>query len=223
ACLKRFFNRLTDWGYLGAGMNPARGVKPLREPPGRMKFLSPEQARILLDACPPHIKLLVLLLMMSGMRLGEAIRLLWDDIDFERNVIIVRDSKIGERREVPMTDTLRDALSRADRRCDHVFCTPAGKPYACTRSIWETFKRATRKAGIDDLRLHDLRHHFASSLRMKGADLLDIMEYLGHKSLEMVRRYAHVTTQRKQEVIKLLNGDIRATSEPEVVQLDKAR
>ena len=161
--------------------------------------------------------------MMTGMRLGEAIKLLWDDIDFNRNIIIIQDSKIGERREVPMTDTLRDALSRADRRCDHVFCTPAEKPYTCTRSIWETFKRATRKAGIDDLRLHDLRHHFASSLRMKGADLLDIMEYLGHKSLSMTKRYAHVTTQHKQEVIQLLNGDIRATSEPEVVQLDKAR
>ena len=104
-----------------------------------------------------------------------------------------------------------------------IFIFQAIASTACTRSIWETFKRATRKAGIDDLRLHDLRHHFASSLRMKGADLLDIMEYLDHKSLEMVRRYSHVTTQHKQEVIQLLNGDIRATSEPEVVQLDKAR
>jgi integrase len=151
-------------------------------------------------------------IMMKEMRLGEALKLRWLDVDFDRNVITIRNSKNGERREVPMTDYLHKTLAGKSKDSDHVFCTPAGKPYTSGRSLWETFKRATKKVGIVDLRLHDLRHHFASSLRMKGVDLLDIKEYLGHKSITMTMRYAHITTERKKAVIKCLDGDFVETS-----------
>ena len=205
ACLKRFFNHMIRMGHVGK--NPVKEAKFLREPPGRVRYLSNEQSKLLLEKLPPHVKPLAILLMSTGMRVGEAKRLLWTDVDFGREVIIIRNSKNGERREIPMTDTLRKTLAAMPKKCDNVFCTPAGKPYSGTRGIWETFKRASSKAGIDDLHVHDLRHHFASSLRMKGVDLLDIKEYLGHKTLTMTMRYAHITTERRKQIIKCLDGD----------------
>lgn len=201
-CLRRFFYRAMDWGL--ADSNPVKGVRRLREPPGRMKILSPDEAKKLLDACGPGLRPIVILALHTGMRRGEILGLKWGDVDFNRGVILVRRSKNGESREIPMTKTLREALSGLPRVSDTVFTSSKGGPY---RSIRNAFNRAVREAGFAGLRFHDLRHVFASNLRMGGADLFLLQELLGHKTLAMTMRYAHITCSRKREVMGVLDGE----------------
>lgn len=200
SCLRRLFNRMIEFGF--TTKNPVKGVKLLRQPPGRLKMLSHAEEKRLLDACLPQLRPLVIAALSTGMRRGELLALTWDAVDFDRNVITVRNSKNGESREIPMTGRLRATLLGLPRSAEKVFCSGRGTPYKSVRIV---FDNAVKRAGLKDFRFHDLRHVFASNLRMKGADLLDIKDYLGHKTLAMTSRYAHVTNKRKQEVIKLLD------------------
>ena len=213
ACLKRLFNRMVEWG-LFIGENPTKGVKFLRQPPGRIKFLSEEEKERLLNSCNPWLKPIVLTALHTGMRRGEILNLKWNDIDFNRNVVIVRNSKNGERREIPLSNRLREMLKSLPMNGECVFHSRAGNPY---RSIRTAFATAVKRAGLDDFHFHDLRHVFATTLKTRGADLSDIKEYLGHKSLEMTNRYSHVTSERKQSIIKLLDGHQMDTGEQERV------
>jgi integrase len=212
ACLRRLFYRMMDWGF--AEGNPVKGIKFLRQPPGRIKFLSEEEKDRLLDACNSYLKPVVMTALFAGLRRGEILSLKWEDIDFRRNVIIVRNSKNGERREVAISERLREVLAALPRNDERVFSCRNGSSY---KSIRTAFTTAVRKAGFVDLRFHDLRHVFATTLKNRGADLDDIKEFLGHKSLDMVMRYAHITSERKQETIKLLDGHCLDTGGEETV------
>jgi site-specific recombinase XerD len=97
-------------------------------------------------------------------------------------------------------------LKNLPRRHERVFLTPEGEPYRSGRAVLESFQRASAKVGIRDMRFHDLRHVHATNLRSAGADLADIKENLGHKTLVMTNRYAHVTNKRRQDVMRLLDG-----------------
>jgi integrase len=155
------------------------------------------------------------------MRRGEILGLRWDDVDFNRDVILVRRSKNGESREIPMTRKLRATLFDLPRTSDQVFTSRKGEAY---RSIRNAFLRAVRSAELRDLRFHDLRHVFASNLRMGGADLFLLKELLGHKTLAMTMRYAHITCTRKREVIGVLDGEFLESGSGDVVRevIDKA-
>ena len=220
ACLRRLFNRMIEWGL--ADENPVRGIKLLRQPPGRIKFLSEDEKERLLDACNPWLKPVVLTALHTGMRRGEILSLRWEDVDFRRNVIVVRNSKNGERREVALSERLRGSLTDLPRGDGLVFSCRAGNPY---KSIRTAFTTAVRRAGFVDLHFHDLRHVFATTLKSRGADLGDIKECLGHKSLEMTDRYSHVTSARKRAVIGLLDGHYLDTGGEETVlfAIDKRR
>jgi len=219
ACLRRLFYRMMEWGF--ADENPVKGVKFLRQPPGRLKMLSPEEEKRLLDECCPSLKPVVITALNTGMRLGEIMNLEWNNIDFYHGFITVRNSKNGESRQIPMNETLRITLQNLPKSSDKVFTSRNGKPY---RSIRTAFENAVRRAGLRDFRFHDLRHCFASKLRIKGADLADIKEYLGHKSFEMTMRYAHITPERKKDVIRLLDGHYLDTGTNEkVISLKEER
>ncbi|MEM8933646.1 MAG: site-specific integrase, partial [Acidobacteriota bacterium] len=136
-----------------------------------------------------HLELLVVLAVSTGARRGELLSLRWPDIDLGRRQAIVQHSKNGDRRVLPLHGRALDLLCRHGqvRPIDDDRLFPiAGFP----RSAWE---RARRAAGLNDLRFHDLRHTAASHLAMHGATLVELAEILGHRSLQMVRRYAHLT------------------------------
>jgi len=217
ACLRRLFYRMMEWGL--AESNPVKGVKFLKEPPGRIAFLSIEEEKRLIDACPDNLKPIVIVALDTGMRKSEILNLKWQDIDFNREVIIVRNSKNGESREIPMTNRVKELLTGLSRYGENVFCSKNGASYKSLRSTWESFHRAVLKAGLNGLRFHDLRHVFATNLRSAGADLADIKECLGHKTLAMTNRYAHVTNKRKKDVIKLLDSHYLDTEEAKVLTM----
>jgi integrase len=190
----------------GSERNPVSKIKLLREPSGRVRYLTDEEEARLMAALPTdadHQRVTVLL--QTGLRKSEFLGLRWKDADLRAGVLTVPRSKNGETRHVPMTSDVRNILSRLPRPLDGsalVFSNTVG-----TRDFrWakKTFVAAVRAAEIDDFRFHDLRHTFASRLAMEAADLLAIKDLGGWKSLAMVQRYAHLSPAHRREAIERL-------------------
>ena len=165
--------------------NPVRKIKRLREPRGRVRFLSEEERQRLLDACQVsnsrYLYKVVVLALATGARKGEILSLRWADVNFNREVLTFHETKNGERRTVPLTGQAL-TLMRQHAKVRHlnttlVFPDVAGKQPADVRDAWEC---AVKRAGIADFRFHDLRHTAASYLAMNGASLMEIAEILGH-------------------------------------------
>ena len=191
--IRRLFNLAVEWGYIE---KPPFRLKPFPEPKGRVRYLSPEEKRRLLEACEaPKLKLMVMIALWTGMRAGEIKRLRWEDIDWEAGVIRVRPGKTHEERRVPLLEPLREFLS------------PLRKPSGPVVGEYEykpSFRRAVRRANIQDFHFHDLRHTFATRLVMAGVDLRTVAELLGHKTLRMVMRYAHFAPGQLERVRRVM-------------------
>jgi integrase len=182
----------------------------LREPSGRVRYLSDEEERTLakvLATDEDRDRLRVLL--QTGLRKSEFLGLCWKDMDFKAAVLTIPLSKHGGTRHVPLTSEVRAILARRPRPLDSsalVFPNSVGG----VDLHWaeKAFPEAVRAAGIENFRLHDTRHTFASRLAMAGVDLLTIKELGGWKTLSMVQRYAHLSpSHRRQAIERLVSRD----------------
>lgn len=203
-----------EWGW--AARNPARDVRRYKEPRGRVRFLSDDERRRLLAACEtsycPYIYLIVVLALSTGMRKGEIRHIRWPDTDLDQGAIVLQKTKNGERRRVAVRGLALELLRKHAkvRRIDTDFLFPGARsarkdrPFDITKS-WED---ARRRAGIEDFRFHDTRHSAASYLAMNGATPLEIAEVLGHKSLDMVKRYSHLAESHVAGVVERMNRRI---------------
>ena len=147
-----------------------------------------------------------MLALATGARQGEIIGLTWKDVDLETGRLTFHETKNGERRSVTVTgealNVLRDHSKVRRIDSDLVFPGNTGKP-AYLRNAW---LQALGDAEIKDFRWHDIRHTSASYLAMSGATLAEIAEILGHKTLQMVKRYAHLTEDHKAEVLERMTS-----------------
>lgn len=202
ATLKCVFNRAIAWGKF-QGVNPVKGIKFLNENNTRLRYLEKEEIVKLLKHCRGHLSPVVVIALNTGMRKGEILNLKWHDIDFRRGIIYLLRTKNNERREIPMNEAVRIALIKVRKHPDspYVFCNKKGQPFFDVRT---SFSRAIKKAGITNFRFHDLRHTFASHLVMSGVDLNTVRELMGHKSLEMTLRYAHLSPDHKKRAVDIL-------------------
>jgi integrase len=201
-----------EWAWLDS--NPLRKVRKLTEPRGRVRFLDEgELARLLAaarESTNANIYPVVLLAVASGMRQGEILGLRWQDVDLENGRVVLHETKNGERRVVPLVGAAREALKAHGqvRRIDTDLVFPGirrkdGTTKRCDiRNAWLA---VTKQAAIEDFRFHDLRHTTASYLAMNGATLSDIAAVLGHKTLAMVKRYAHLSEAHTAGVVERMN------------------
>lgn len=200
-----------EWGWLED--NPLRKVSRLREPRGRVRFLSDNERKALLDACRNSTSLflypIVVLALSTGARHGEILGLKWDDVDMQRGIIILHETKNGERRVLPLTGHALELMREHAkvRRIDTDYIFPSRRGDAPIE-IRHGFEQALQDAKIDDFRFHDLRHSAASYLAMNGASLAEIAEVLGHKTLQMVKRYAHLSEAHTSKVVAAMNERI---------------
>lgn len=185
--------------------NPARGIERQREAPGRTVWLTDKQRGALLTACDasewPDLGLLVRMALSTGARRGELLALRWSDLDLDKGLAHVRDSKSGEPRMLPLIQQVQDLLKpRAVPGGDGLLFPSLNDPSVPIeiRTPWE---KAREAAGLPDFRFHDIRHSCASYLAMNGATLLEIADVLGHKTLAMVKRYSHLSTSHKTALI----------------------
>lgn len=178
--------------------NPCSRHRKLPESKGRLRYLSNEEAAALLEvARRSHSKdlcLIILLALETGMRRGEIFNLRWEDLDFAREQIWIRESKNGDSRYAPMRPRAKEALQRRPRKIDSNYLFPGrvGLTRAST-GMRDTFMDLLARAGIKGCRFHDLRHTFASHLVMAGVDLFTVGKLLGHRHPTMTQRYSHLS------------------------------
>jgi integrase len=199
--LKHMFNLAVEWEYIGE--NPASNVKKLREPPGRVRCLSEEEEKRLLRECVYDIYDIVLLDLNTGLRRGELFALKWSDVDLENRKLTVRNGKNGEQRIIPLNEVAVSALRDAKNKSNGKYIFP-GIDGGKRKDLKTGFNNACRRAGIEDFTFHDLRHTFASRLVRKGVDLLTVKELLGHKSIVMTQRYAHLAEDSLAKAVSKL-------------------
>ncbi len=214
--LRNLCNRLVAWGKLAR--NPVRlvaagrEVKPgevskLKEPEGRVRYLTAEEEQALLEACTsPQLRAVILLGIHAGLRIpSEALSLTWDGVDLKRRTLTVvgTHSKTSKTRTVPINSVLWQALQslRMDRNGGPIFVSQG----RALRSIRTAFDTARKKAGLgEDVTPHVMRHTFASRLVMEGVDLRTVQELGGWSDLKMVQRYSHVDPRRTAEAVERL-------------------
>jgi len=208
ACLKRMYNLAIKWG--DAKRNPVVDVDFLKEPPGRTRFLTEEEASMLLMNCSEHVRPIVYVALKTGMRLQEILGLTWNRVYIETVIdpyLEIEMTKNNKKRFVPLDDDTAEFLTEQKRQnvsdSEYVFLRRNGQRF---KSVRRPFQTALKRAGIMDFRFHDLRHTFASHFVMSGGELLTLKEILGHNSLKMVERYTHLASAYKRRQINNLKG-----------------
>lgn len=194
--------------------NPCQKVTNPKEPRGRTRFLSADERKRLLNACKEssskQLYPAALLAMSTGMRSGEQFGLRWQNVNLTTGRIILEDTKNGETRVAiasgPALDELKSLAKVRRIDCDFVF---PGRLKKCQPVVLQTpFREALKVAEIEDFRWHDLRHCFASELAMSGATLAELAEAMGHKTLDMVKRYAHLTEGHISGVVERMTARV---------------
>lgn len=202
---------LKEWEWLE--INPFSRVKKPTEPRGRVRFLDDDERSRLIEVCleSSHKSLypIVVLAISTGMRQGEILSLKWKNIDLSRSQLALHETKNNERRAVPIVGLAHEVLTKLSkvRRIDSPFVFPGKDPNVPT-TIRKAWGVVLQQAEIEDFRFHDLRHTTASYLAMNGATLAEIAEVLGHKTLQMVKRYAHLSEAHTSSVVERMNNKI---------------
>jgi integrase len=207
ANLKKAFNlALREWEW--CHQNPVTRVSMEKENNKRDRWLSEEEESRLLSACASWLHDLVTFALHTGMRMGEILELTWRGVDFTRRTVTVMRSKNGERRTIPVNETvLRVLKEKAKVRSlasDLVFCSKAFTPME-SGHLRRSFRLALSKAKIEEFHFHDLRHTFATRLVQAGIDLYKVQQLLGHKSPIMTQRYAHHYPESLRDGVEILD------------------
>ena len=188
-----------EWGWIED--SPLRKVTKPKEPSGRVRFLDNEECARLLEVCKEsrcsYLLSIVTLALATGMRKGEILNLTWSNIDLERNRVVLLETKNGDKRVVPLSNHTKEILLALREQNSEpsffVFPRQKGQKPQKPIDIRTAWEAALKKADIHNFRFHDLRHSCASYLLMNGASLAEISEVLGHRTLAMVKRYAHMS------------------------------
>lgn len=204
---------MRDWEWMEE--NPVRKISKPKISNERTRFLNDEERARLIKACQESeskgLYPVVILALSTGMRRGEILNLKWNDVDLMQGSILLQTTKNGERRFIPLVGTALDLLrSRHINQSIDSLVFPAlhssSKPIDI-RSAWET---ALQKAKISNFRFHDLRHTAASYLAMNQASLLEIGTLLGHKTIQMTKRYSHLSNEHIYALSKVLHNKLNS-------------
>jgi len=193
--LRQIFNvAIDEWEFCKE--NPVRKIiKSLPQEVKRVRYVLPEEAEKLRFTIPAWLKPIVITACQTGLRKANYLNLTTQQVDFTSNRLIIGKTKNGNPIGIAMTSIVRYTILDVirDRKIisPYVFCDDRGKPYAPSM-VSMAFKRACSRAGVDNLRLHDLRHDFATLMLRKTKNLVDVQHALGHKDSRMTMRYAHL-------------------------------
>ena len=213
AFLKRVFNIAIGDGLVES--NPVRSVKFFRENNQRVRFLTDEEEPELREAIGEEEWPKVAVAEHTGLRQAEQFHLEWEYVDFTTGLVTVPRSKHGEARRVPMNETVREILRALPSRLKspYVFPSDTGQtPLDARNYVRRVFLPALKRAHIEDFRWHDLRHTFASRLVMKGVDLKTVQELMGHKTIAMTLRYAHLSPAHQLAAVRRLDVEPTGTT-----------
>lgn len=219
--LSKLFNMAEDWGLRSAGSNPARRIKKFREEEKKRYLSDDEQVRlgnvlasVLEDGTETiYTVSAILLLIYTGCRLNEILTLRWEYVTAYH--LELPDSKTGRRR-IPLPSEAYDILEELPRRARNPYVILGESDDGPLVNLQKPWRRIRRLAGIEDVRLHDLRHTYASVAMKNGIDPFTLKEIMGHKNLQTTLRYAHLEDEAVRRaagsVASRLAGAIRNTN-----------
>lgn len=191
-------------------------VKRLKCPPPRMDYLSPEECDLLLNHATDTTRDLILVALRTGMRQGELKGLQWSSIDWQNQSIVVRHSwnddtkelgstKSNRERHIPMHADVYGALFYKKRATGHVFTKESGRPLD-DDYLQRRLRALCKKVSLRKIGWHTLRHTFASHLAMCGVPLNTVQALLGHSTIQMTMRYAHLAPSTLRQAIDMLGA-----------------
>lgn len=199
-----------EYGWLDE--NPMLKVVKKKEPRGRVRFLEDREVKRLLKECLKlsyELYLCVFIALSTGARYSEILGLQWQNVDLKHRQFHFLNTKNGDDRGVAITSDVYNELIKFRKvrniKSDYLFATKDGKTVLYLRG---QFEKAVINAKINDFHFHDLRHTAASYLAKNGASLLEIATILGHKTLAMVQRYAHLTKNHTAQVLEDMNKEM---------------
>ena len=192
-------------------VHPCRSVERRAENNEKTRYLSADERQRLLDACKaspwPGLYLIVLMALTTGARKGELLGLSWSDVDFEHGVAHVGRSKNGDPKTLPLVPAVIEEMQRIGIGIGLVFASSRRPEQAY--SFEYRFVDALKAAKIRNFRFHDLRHTCASMLAQNGATLLEIGDLLGHRQLQVTKRYSHLAAGHKREMVTRILGGVK--------------
>ena len=178
--------------------NPCAGIKKLNEL-SRMKTLSDDDInKLIAGATNKLTRDLITFLIYTGCRKGEALNLKWDDVDLKNDVIAIKGTKTKYDRYIPISKPLKELIGNIERNQGLYVFINAGKKIG---DFKRSFHTACKNAGLKDLRIHDLRHVFASKMVMNGTSLYITGELLGHRTTQMTKRYSHLVPDTLKKAV----------------------
>ena len=203
---------INEWEWMED--NPLRKVSKLKEPRGRVRYLSDEERELLLIACKeshnPDLYLTVILAMSTGGRQSEIWGLSWKCVDLKNGFITFEETKNDEPRSVPLTGHAFELMMERSKatRIDTDLVFPSRVDHQKHFDFRRPFQMALKASEIKDFRWHDLRHCAASYLVMAGVDMRTVAEILGHKTIQMTQRYAHLSPEHLKDAVSKMNHKI---------------
>lgn len=195
-------------------VHPCRGIKRLPDAKERVRFLDADERTRLYAAVKeseyPRLYALTLLALKTGARRGELLALTWRDMDLDKGIATLGRTKNGDRRTLVLLPDVIEALKpfKSSDPTRYVFGSVRSK-YQSPTSIDSAWRDAVARAKIKNFKFHDLRHCCASYMAQAGIPLNVIAEVLGHRKLDMTKRYAHLTTQTKASAMLAALGEIQ--------------
>ncbi len=206
--MKQFFKWARLMGYIDT--DPTMGIKLEKGAAKRTRYITREEEDRLTSEAVDWLQPIITFDVSTGLRRGELLALEKADVKLEERVVLVRDSKNGEPRVIPLSKRALEAVSRATSVTAKVFGGKGGEELQ-PANLKYNFRAAADRAGLKDLHFHDLRHTFATRMIQNGADIYAVQRLLGHKSMDQTSRYSHhsVESLRKvmEESILKMNGN----------------
>ena len=194
--------------------NPLRKISKLKEPRGRVRYLTNEERESLLTACKEShntdLYLTVILAISTGGRRAEIWGLRWKCVDLKNGFITFEETKNDEPRSVPLAGHAFELMMERSKvpRIDTDLVFPSPKNPQNRFDFRRPFQIALKDAQIEDFRWHDLRHCAASYLVMASVDMRTVAEILGHKTLQMTQRYTHLSPEHLKDAVYKMNRKI---------------
>ena len=207
--LRYMYNLAAKWKISGVASNPTSGIE--MGPEAQLsRFLTKEEAQRLVAAIAADENRTgansILLLMLTGARRNEITHAKWDHVLWNERSLFVPLSKSGKPRRIALCASAMSLLGSIPRveGNDYIFPSPVtGRPSA---SLWFPWRRIRARAGLEDVRLHDLRHSFASFLVNEGVSLYIVQALLGHANARTTQRYAHLAGDTLTDAAEIVDG-----------------
>ena len=206
ACLRHLFSKAVERQVIPS--HPCRGVRQFKESNRRLRFLTAEECKALLDACPSlALRQMIELALQTGMRKSEIFRLKWEHVNLRQEYLEILDQKNGEYSTIPLDKRALEVLRSIARRFDspYVFTGKVkGQPYW---DLKRQFEEAVKAAKLEGVTFHT-QHTAASHMVMSGVPLATVKEILRHKDYAMTLRYAHLSSEHKSAAMNALGASL---------------